>query len=381
MNVIPMQRDKKIGVMTALSVLAVLLLVLFLVRGDYVYWGGAATVALAAAVSCFIVRKRSIHSFHKWQVTLIVSVAAVLFLTLYYLTGLEYGFALSAKGDLTFTSLVEKVIPIVLVVIFSEILRDVLLAVQSTAVVPIAYAIGVLSDLICAGGIIAVRSSYHLADLFGITVFPALTANLLFTYLSRRYGKAPNIAYRLFMTLYVFVIPAISNIPRALHAFTLLILPVLLYAFVSVLYEKKNRKTRQRGKAIPIILSSVSIALMLGFVMLITCQFRFGMVVIATESMTGEINKGDAVVYETYEHYGEIMEGDVIVFEENNRRIVHRVVEIVTVNGQKQYITQGDANEDVDAGYRTDAHIVGVVHFKILYVGYPSLWLRDVLKD
>lgn len=380
MRMIPVQRDKRVGVITALSIFAVLLLFFFLVKGDYVYWCGAILFASAAAVSCLAIQKRSIHSFHKWQVTLIVSVSAALYITLYYLTGLEYGFALSANGAISLISLLQKVIPIILVVVFSEIVRDVLLAVRVPAVVPIAYAIGVLSDIICAGGIISIRSSYHLADVFGITIFPALTANLLFVYLSKRYGKAPNIAYRLLMTLYTCVIPAISNIPHALHAFTLLILPLILYAFISVLYEKKNRKMKQRGKAIPVILSSVSIALMLVYIMLITCQFRFGMVVIATESMTGEINKGDAVVYETYEHYGEIKEGDVILFEDNNRRVVHRVVKIVTVNGQRQYITQGDANEDVDTGYRTDAHIVGVVHFKILYIGYPSIWLHDILN-
>ena len=380
MRMIPIQRDKRVGVITALSIFAVLLLFFFLVKGDYIYWCGAILFAIAAAASCLAIQKRSIHSFHKWQVTLIVSVSAALYITLYYLTGLEYGFALSANGAISLISFLQRVIPIILMVIFSEILRDVLLAVRTPAVVPIAYAIGVLSDIICAGGIISIRSSYHLADVFGITIFPTLTANLLFVYLSKRYGKAPNIAYRLLMTLYTCVIPAISNIPRALHAFTLLILPLILYAFISVLYEKKNRKMKQRGKAIPVILSSVSIVLMLGYIMLITCQFRFGMVVIATESMTGEINKGDAVVYETYEHYGEIKEGDVILFEDNNRRVVHRVVKIVTVNGQRQYITQGDANEDVDTGYRTDAHIVGVVHFKILYIGYPSIWLHDILN-
>jgi len=34
--------------------------------------------------------------------------------------------------------------------------------------------------------------------------------------------------------------------------------------------------------------------------MLISCQFKYGILVIGSESMTGTINVGDAVIYESY---------------------------------------------------------------------------------
>ena len=34
--------------------------------------------------------------------------------------------------------------------------------------------------------------------------------------------------------------------------------------------------------------------------MLISCKFKFGVLVIGSGSMTGTINKGDIVLYETY---------------------------------------------------------------------------------
>jgi signal peptidase len=115
--------------------------------------------------------------------------------------------------------------------------------------------------------------------------------------------------------------------------------------------------------------------------MLISCQFRFGAVVIASPSMTGEINKGDTIIYESYEHCEGADVGDVIVFEKNpGKRVVHRIVEETVVDGELRYITKGDANEDIDAGYVTDAQIVGKVRLKLLYVGYLSLWLYEIAK-
>jgi signal peptidase len=114
--------------------------------------------------------------------------------------------------------------------------------------------------------------------------------------------------------------------------------------------------------------------------MLISCQFRFGALVIATESMTGEINKGDMIIYEQYDDQP-IEVGQVIVFTQNNQnRIVHRVIKIETVNGEKRYYTQGDANPAPDDAYRTEADIIGLTDLKLAYVGYPTLWLKELLE-
>ena len=123
----------------------------------------------------------------------------------------------------------------------------------------------------------------------------------------------------------------------------------------------------------------LSLGAIVAVAMLISCQFRFGALVIATESMTGEINKGDMIIYERYDDQ-KIEEGQVIVFSQVDAKIVHRVVKIEKVGGQTRYYTQGDANMTVDSGYRTDADIVGLTDVKISFIGYPTLWLRDVLQ-
>ena len=115
------------------------------------------------------------------------------------------------------------------------------------------------------------------------------------------------------------------------------------------------------------------------FMMLISCEFRYKFLIIATESMTGSIDKGDGVIYEEYtgQH---IEEEDVIVFLLDDLVTVHRVVEVTHINGENRYYTKGDANDTLDRGFATDAEVLGVVKAKIPYLGYPTLWLRGAFN-
>ncbi|MBR2987205.1 MAG: signal peptidase I, partial [Clostridia bacterium] len=100
---------------------------------------------------------------------------------------------------------------------------------------------------------------------------------------------------------------------------------------------------------------------------------------VATESMTGEINKGDAIIYTRYEDQP-IEEGQVIVFERNRTKVIHRVVDIQNIDGVVRYYTKGDANEENDAGYVTESDIIGLTDHKIPLVGVPTIWIRDMIS-
>ena len=114
--------------------------------------------------------------------------------------------------------------------------------------------------------------------------------------------------------------------------------------------------------------------------MLISNQFYYGSYVVATESMTGEINKGDVIIYERYDDQL-VVEGQVIVFEKNKSVTIHRVEEIKIINGVKRYYTKGDANDDLDAGYIIDGNIIGLVNYKLPFFGYPTIWVHSLFKN
>ena len=124
----------------------------------------------------------------------------------------------------------------------------------------------------------------------------------------------------------------------------------------------------------------MAIAAMAVLIMLVSGQFHYSLLVIATPSMTGSINQGDAVIYEKYD--GDVIEeGDVIVFtKDGSSLIVHRVVGIQKIDGNVYYTTKGDANTSSDSGFVVEENVRGIVKCKVSHVGHPSLWLRDLFK-
>ncbi|MBO5101101.1 MAG: signal peptidase I, partial [Clostridia bacterium] len=119
----------------------------------------------------------------------------------------------------------------------------------------------------------------------------------------------------------------------------------------------------------------VAVAIM----MLLSCRFSFGALVVGSESMSGAIEKGDVIIYEAYSREP-IAEGEVIVFDKEGVRTIHRVDDVQQIDGEMRYYTKGDANEERDTGYVTESEIVGTVIHRLPAIGYPTLMI-DSLFD
>ena len=243
----------------------------------------------------------------------------------------------------------------------------------------LSYIIGILSELLVFSTLESITTFSRFMDAMGLYLLPAVTANILYNFLAKNYGFLPGIAYRLLTTLYSYVLPIYPQTPDVLFSFAKLLIPLAIYAFIGALYTKRKSYEKPKSRISGWISMGLAAIFMISIVLLISGEFRYRTLVIATESMTGELTKGDAIVYEEYDdHY--IQEQDILVFLQDDRRIVHRVVEIERINGANRYYTKGDANDDMDPDYITDADIEGVVRFKIPYFGNLSLWLRDAFK-
>ncbi len=370
-------RDKKTLYAISLLLLAALLSILFFEGTNSRVVTTILLIPFAVAVFFFI-RKRSILSINKRQVLLLMSVIGLVYVMLFYLTGLHFGF--SRTVGFSASSLMRYSLPIMASIIAIEIIRTVLLAQNNKAIAVISYFFCILVDIL-------VQSSFHRIDTFnqfmdfmGFTLMPALVANFLYHYVAKRYGATPNIVYRLIITLYPYLLPFGSAVPDSIVAFMRLVVPLLVYLFLHALYETKRYHKSSKSKIWSGVGTAFAAVVMISIVLLISNQFRYGTLVIATESMTGEINKGDAIVYEKYDDQS-IAVDQVIVFEKNNSHLVHRVVKVESINGETRYYTKGDANEDMDTGYITDVDIVGVTKFKLPFVGYPTIWLRELFAE
>lgn len=371
-----MNRDVK-RVIILSAIICVLLLGSLFIPAEQGGILGACLLVPAALVVFFTVKKRRIPSLNKYQVLLIVGVCGMLYIMLYYLLGLHFGMGKRSQS-MSWGSFLNGILPIILSIIASEIIRVVLLAQNSRFASAMSYFICLFTDLLLVGGFQGIENFGDFMDLVGLAGLSAITGNMLYHYLAKRYGLLPGLLLRLMLALYTIIIPSVPLVSDAIKAMGGLLFPILVYLFIDMLYEKK-KVTHKKSGALSYICGGVVIILMISVVMIISCQFRYGVLVIGSDSMTGELNVGDAVVYEQYD--GQVIQkGDVIVFRQGTSRVIHRVVDINNVGGELRYITQGDANDDPDFGYRTVDDIRGMVHFKIAYVGYPSIWIRNLFR-
>ena len=224
---------------------------------------------------------------------------------------------------------------------------------------------------------------YRVMDVIALTFLPAVASNVLYHHIAKRYGALPNIVYKLLIALYPYFFRMGSLIPHSLLSFARLLIPILVLMFISSLYGNKKKyaiKNKVSSKIGAVVFTAVPLLLMLSIVMLISCQFRYCAIVIATESMSGELEKGDVVIYERFDG-AYVEEGTIIVFKSGGSQMVHRVIDVQTVNGVTRYFTKGDANQETDAGFVTASDIIGIVRAKAPYVGYPTLWLRDTVTS
>ena len=378
-----MSIDRKRLYIISSIILAVLLIALFAPMGS-----GRIIAAIlllpSAAIVFFGVKKRLALSINSKQVWLIVGVIGLLYSMFYYVSGIYFGFIKTGYGINKSDILLEYIMPIAIIIVCTELIRYRLCAQQDKYATAFAYFISLCADILICATIPAITNIATFMDVVGLTLFPGILSNLLFNYLSVRYGFVPNMLYKAFTVWIFYLIPYGSAISYSLVAFINMMLPIAIYFFIDSLYEKKRRyalgNTSLFWRVASKILTIIVLIIMIGTVMLVSNQFYYGAYVIATDSMTGEINKGDVAIYESYEDQL-IVEGQVIVFAKGKSMIVHRVVDIKIINGITQYYTKGDANENLDAGYITDGDIVGLVNLKIPYLGYPTLFIRSLFQS
>ena len=102
------------------------------------------------------------------------------------------------------------------------------------------------------------------------------------------------------------------------------------------------------------------------------------LVVVTSESMVPTLEVGDLLVIQSWSEES-ISLGDIIVFWADwnpDTPVVHRIVEIIEESSGRLFVTRGDNNPTNDWGERTIEDILGVVVWRIPYLGSVSLFLR-----
>jgi signal peptidase len=338
-----------------------------------------AIVSLIAAIFAFLeIKKRLIYSINKGEVLFLMALSGVLYVMLYYMSGLHFGFY-NFGNKLNTSVIFLEILPLIVTIVSVEITRTILLAGNSKVINVIAFVLGVISQVLVVNTIITFTTFNDFMSLVGLTVIPAISDNLLNQYLAKRYGAKPNVAYKLIITLYVYLFSVFPAVEDSLFAFYKVLVPLLIMTFIRVLYEKERKFRPVKSKVASSLVSIVLVVIVLFVAMVISGQFSIGTIIIGSGSMSGELETGDMLVYEKYDTQ-DVSVGQIIVFEKDKQLVIHRVVEIENVDNTLRYYTKGDANDSIDKGFITKSQIIGVSLFKIPLIGYPSIWIQSLFK-
>ena len=229
--------DKRIVRISSASVFAVLLLAFILPLGESGRIVAAILLLPAAVIIPFLIKKRNILSINKNQVLLIITVIAMLYVMLCYLTIFKFGFYQNPYR-FNLSNFFKFFLPIAAIITFSEVIRYVLMAQNDKLASVLCYLSCVVADMLICSNLPSVTSMAKFMDLVAGAFFPAIISNLLYNYLSKRYGIYPNLVFRAITVLYVYTFSILPAISDAILGFVNIISPIAIYLFIDALYEK-----------------------------------------------------------------------------------------------------------------------------------------------
>lgn len=331
-------------------------------------------------ITTLLIKTYKMDLTNKRQIILLLTGIGVIYVAVLYLIGIFAGFY-NATVKLSLWSIWKYIIPYIVIIISSEMIRKKIVLKEDKISKIIILVIMVMLDVILTTNIYNLNTAKDYFTLVSFVIFASIANNLLFNYIEIQYRNVKAIIiYRIITTLYVYVFPIIPDLYIFLESIIKMVVPYIIYIILENVYSKQKLvvtlETRKKERITSIIICIISIII----VMLISCKFKYGVLVIGSGSMTGTINKGDIIFYEKYKNTDDIKVGDIIVFYEDDIKVIHRIIDQKLMGEETRYYTKGDANQKQDDSYRKTKDIIGKVKARIPYMGWFTLWINDWRK-
>lgn len=331
-------------------------------------------------ITTLLIKTYKMDLTNKRQIILLLTGIGVIYVAVLYLIGIFAGFY-NATVKLSLWSIWKYIIPYIVIIISSEMIRKKIVLKEDKISKIIILVIMVMLDVILTTNIYNLNTAKDYFTLVSFVIFASIANNLLFNYIEIQYRNAKAIIiYRIITTVYVYVFPIIPDLYIFLESIIKMVVPYIIYIILENVYSKQKLvvtiETRKKERIISTIVCIITVII----VMLISCKFKYGVLVIGSGSMTGTINKGDIILYEKYKNTDDIKVGNIIVFYEDDIKVIHRIIDQKLMGEETRYYTKGDANQKQDEGYRETKDIIGQVKARIPYMEWFTLWINDWRK-
>lgn len=318
------------------------------------------------------------NNYNKYSGVRVVLIHVMIFGIIGYLLGLILGFNNGYKYSLD--SLVNGVIPIILLTVSVETLRFIVLKkafYNKKVIVLFTLLTSIIYILLYYSSI---DTSFKLFVFICTVVLPFIAYESLCSYLSINLGLAPCIIFKIIVFLYPYVIPIVPNYGDYLKTVLDLILAYSIFVSINkglLAYDKSNKKVNRFNFSIFTVPILIVLILLIIFVSGI---FKHQLIAIASNSMNPVFYRGDALMIDKCD-INNIKVGDILIFQSDKRIVSHRVIKKYKVNDEVKLLTKGDNNKQKDDIIIDNSNYIGKGIFVIKYIGYPTVWLNEKFME
>lgn len=301
------------------------------------------------------------------------------FFIVYYISGIFLHF-IKNNNYLTIYGFKNFIIPTILIIIIKEYLRYNILKKSegSKLLVNISLLLFILIDISMISSIKTFTSIYTTFMFIALNLFPSIAKNITSTYIATKVGYKPNIIWLLILDLHSYIFPIIPNINNYTYSIVFILLPLTIGFFTYKFFEKDNiTKDIIIPKKTESITISIISLILLAIIYLNSGYFTYYTITIGSGSMNPSLQVGDIIITKKTNNYNSFKIGDILVYKHGNAVVVHRITKIIKEE-QYYFYTKGDANETIDNYVIEEKDIIGLGKYKIPYLGYPSIFLKNL---
>lgn len=322
---------------------------------------------------------------YKKDVLLNIIIFLLMYYFITYFLGLFSGFVKSSYS-LSFINIIKNTFPVIALILISELMRYVLFnkTKRNLPCLIIGCLLFVMVDVNTMVHIYDVKTALGITKMICLVVFPSITKNIFLTYLTMKVGYKNGIIYRLITELSTYLLPIFPDFGEYINVLLKTVLPIAIMARLNNMFNyysvRKIKDSRYNNRKL-VLYSFITFAL-LTIVLLTSGLFTYQALTIGSGSMSPAIEKGDVIVLKSMknEEARKIKKGDVLVYNHDNKIIVHRVMKKSNNGETISFKTKGDYNNAKDSWTVKQEDVIGIVKFRIRWIGMPTVALNELLN-
>jgi len=307
-----------------------------------------------------------------------IIISTLLYIIIYYLLGFVIGFQ---KSPLNFGlfNIIKNLIKYVTLRIIIEIVKYYLIKENNTKIfIIIITIIFIIINVDISYLTSIIEQPKEIFKYISSNIIPLSMYGIVGTYVIKNATLKSNLLLQITPILLTYIIPISPKLDWYLYSVFHIVYLLLLYTYMKYEIERRE-KTEEKAKSnILTLIPLTSIFLIL--ILFVLGTFTYVPIGVMSNSMKSEFERGDVVVYKKIKNIDEIKINDIICYQLDDIKVMHRVVKIDNINNKKYFTTKGDNLSSNDPLKVKEEQVIGIIVFPIPRVGYPSVWLYELLN-